>query len=175
MKVKRFESDQFSELPTERELLIKYYDSYFPIKKIVKWLGYGNEKNYFSNREFSFTLKNDIYVRYISFDNYNCFVNRLKADVPVKLDIGAVYNTKPNERKLISGANLRAIERELVFDIDLTDYDDVRTCCRCPLIFWPLFAKFCSDKKICRKCWKFLAIAVKILDCALRGRFIARF
>lgn len=39
----------------------------------------------------------------------------------------------------------------------MTDYDEIRTCC--------------SDKAICRRCWGFIAAAVKVLDKALRETF----
>ena len=40
------------------------------------------------------------------------------------------------------------VERELVFDIDLTDYDDVRTCGK--------------EAHICSACWPLMAVAVQV-------------
>lgn len=47
--------------------------------------------------------------------------------------------------------------RELAFDIDMTDYDSIRTCC--------------SGKGICKRCWGFIAVAVHVLDSSLRNQF----
>ena len=93
------------------------------------------------------------------------------AKVPAKIDIGPVYNVDPSRRAAYnstagaSGASAAAtstsgfapMERELVFDIDLTDYDDVRTCG--------------TGGHTCRKCWPLMAAAVAAVDAALREDF----
>jgi len=51
-------------------------------------------KNYFCNREFSFTLAGDVYIRYKSFANDAELKAELLKINPIKIDLGAVFTTK---------------------------------------------------------------------------------
>ena len=64
------------------------------------------------------------YFRYKSFSNVDEFRKELRTVNPFKIDVGAVYNVKPKDHKAFK--SFSAEEREVVFDIDMTDYDDVR-------------------------------------------------
>ena len=74
------------------ELLPIYYKKLFPFALYYKWLRYKESgPNYFRNREFSFTLKDDIYLRYRSYADEVEMEKDIKAKCPYKIDIGAVY------------------------------------------------------------------------------------
>ena len=140
------------------QLLRYYYANLFPYQLFYKWLSYGEVvSDYFKRREFSFTLEGDIYLRYQSFSDADEMQRALISKNPVKIDVGAVFNIEPKESKKNELVAFQALERELIFDIDLTDYDDIRTCCK--------------GAEICSKCWKFMIIAVKILERSLVNDF----
>ncbi|KAF4353192.1 hypothetical protein CsatB_004715 [Cannabis sativa] len=144
-----------------------YYGKLFPHADMFKWMSYGNDgkhlgcdHSYFGRREFSFTLDNDIYLRFQSFNSVSELENSIREKCPVKIDIGPVYSVDPAKRRAYAqtGDNVfTPVERELIFDIDITDYDDVRYCC--------------SGADVCLDCWPLMTVAIKVIDTALRDDF----
>ncbi len=151
---------EFKELVEEpisiitKENMQIYYKNFFPYHSFFLWLGKDNSE-YFERREFSFTMPDERYFRFQCFKNETELKNQIIKLQPKKIDIGAVYNTLPKNHEQTNSFN--PIEKEIVFDIDLTDYDDIRTCCK--------------DAKLCNKCWKFMEVAYEILDKILREDF----
>nr|XP_027190167.1 DNA primase small subunit-like isoform X3 [Cicer arietinum] len=149
----------------DHNYLKPYYGKLFPFADIFKWMTYGHDgkhpgcdQSYFGRREFSFTLKGDFYLRFQSFNNALELENSIKEKCPLKIDIGPVYTVDPAKRHAYAqGDNnvFAPVERELIFDIDMTDYDDVRYCCR--------------GADVCLNCWPLMTIAIKVIDASLRG------
>jgi len=73
------------------------------------------------------------------------------------MEIGAVYTHPPKNHNTVVKEAYKPVERELVFDIDMDDYDDIRTCC--------------TGAKLCMKCWTFMKAAIKTIDRAMREDF----
>jgi DNA primase small subunit len=132
--------------------------------------GHVNQKSpndFLFRREFSFTLPGDIYCRYLSFRSSEEFRAALESSLPDKIDIGAVFSIAPKHYKEYNvigatgtntaGSGFRPTERELVFDIDMDEYDDVRTCCK--------------GAQVCQRCWTFIAAAVRCINETLRKDF----
>ena len=86
-----------------------------------------------------------MYCRYLCFKTAAAFHESLVERVPFKIDLGAVFNYPPDQHLVAEKTAFFPVEKEMVFDIDMTDYDDVRTCC--------------EGAKVCQKCWKFMGVA----------------
>lgn len=137
------------------ETMLRFYKQLYPFESIFHWLNQGYKPTkLFTHREFSATLAGDVYLRYHSFNTIAEFKANLCRLNPTRFEIGAVYNARPKDKKTLRAGALQPQQREFVLDIDMTDYDNVRTCC--------------VGKGICKRCWGFIAAAVRVLDAALR-------
>lgn len=141
--------------PAESSIMLIFYQRLFPFRDLFNWLNHSPKpSNDFGHREFAFTLQNDAYLRYQAFPTSETLRKEILRLNPSRFEIGPVYSANPRDRKVISKSAFRPLSKELVFDIDLTDYDEIRTCC--------------DKANICIKCWQFITVAIKIMDSALR-------
>lgn len=92
----------------------------------------------------------------MSFDDGYDLKRSLVQRLPVKIDAGAVYNINPKLHKAYPN-NFIPQQRELVFDVDISDYNDVRTCCQ--------------ESNICQKCWPLMSIGARVLNKILTKDF----
>lgn len=155
-------SNDGTSLQVTQDLLQSYYSHLFPYSFIYAWLSYGNSISTFSRREFSFTIEptpgEEIYLRYQSFSSQEELRQIVMKRIPKKIDIGAIYSQPPKDKIIVQSGKLTADARELVFDVDMDDYDSVRKC-------------GCSGASICPICWGFMKMAVKVMDKGLREDF----
>ncbi|GAA93652.1 uncharacterized protein L969DRAFT_96678 [Mixia osmundae IAM 14324] len=135
-----------------------FYARLFPFRQLFRWLN-GSEKpnSNWTHRELAFTLANDVYLRYQSFTNDADLRKEILRLNPSRFEIGPIYTSRPRDRRTVNKAAFKPVRRELVMDIDMDEYDAIRTCC--------------TGKKICKRCWGFIAMAAKVLDTALREDF----
>ncbi|EYE91959.1 DNA primase subunit PRI1 [Aspergillus ruber CBS 135680] len=142
----------------DTDTMLAFYQRLFPFRYIFQWLNHGVVPSPdFGNREFALTLQNDAYLRYQSYATADLFRKDILRMNPSRFEIGPVYSTNPRDRKTLRGGQMKPVSKELVFDIDLTDYDDIRSCC--------------TKANICGKCWSFVTMAMKVVDTALRDDF----
>jgi len=137
-----------------QSLLPFYYANLFPYEAMYQWLSY-QDPSFFGHREWSFT-KDSIYTRYNSFDSCKDFRDHIRRKCPDKLDIGAVFDTKPTDHQKVE--HFKPKEKELVFDIDATDYKDV------------FVTPEKTDELTCVT-WPVMCVTVQVLDYLLRNDF----
>ncbi|KAL8656604.1 MAG: hypothetical protein Q9210_000142 [Variospora velana] len=140
-------------------VMLAFYQRLFPFRYLFQWLNHSMKPSTdFGHREFAFTLQNDAYLRYQSFPTSDLLRKDILRLNPSRFEIGPVYTANPRDRKTLRKSTaFRPLAKELVFDIDLTDYDEIRTCC--------------DKANICHKCWSFITMAIKVVDVALRDDF----
>ncbi|KAI0461294.1 hypothetical protein LJB42_000960 [Komagataella kurtzmanii] len=157
MEANLIKAESSSYTPSEYDMR-NYYERLLPFKSVFEWLNHSPiPQTDFTMREFAFEFKSGAYQRYNSFVSAKEFKDTVVRVTPTRFEIGAVYSINPSKRKTVSKNMMKPIEKEFVVDIDLTDYDDIRTCC--------------SKTGICHKCWKFINVAIEIVDTALRDDF----
>ena len=140
---------------SKQKALEDYYTSTFKVNILKQVIDF----NSFSTREFGFvSLKGKFYRNY-SFEEPEELQEFMIDRCPTDAYIGAVYNEPPSRETPIH--TLEWVGHELVFDIDLTDYDAVRKyVCECT-----------GANQVCNRCWQLINVSIIIIDETIRRDF----
>ena len=115
----------------QRDALSAYYAA-LPFDVVMRWLRNGEHDGMDCThlREFAFIYwskkkAKTAMGRHKFFDDYTELRDAAINEAPQRIEVGAVF-----ERARVGGQSARVMRRELLFDIDMDDYDDVRSCCK---------------------------------------------
>jgi DNA primase small subunit len=126
-----------------------YTGAAFPLADLLRMLRRGKSANAMARRELALTNGKGRMYRYGFYPDTACFDEVARSYRPHRVDVGAEYTVDARLRK--ADEEREVLWRELVFDLDLTDYDDVRRCdCR-------------EQKMICLDCWTLMRAGMEIL------------
>jgi DNA primase small subunit len=127
---------------------LKYYYTYvFPYEVFVKWLSKHSTQP-LPHREIAF-FWGDLPQRYLEFVDAKQLQKFMIDKVPDKLDIGPVYAESRESRPT------KPIEKQLVFDIDINDYDKEPFKSR---------NNCCEKLSMCTKCFCIMICAMKVIN-----------
>lgn len=110
-------------------------------------------------REFAFSSfqgNATSFMRYVSVRTPKELRDLMSMYCPSRFEIGPMFIRDANNKDSAM-ANVPKYH-ELVIDIDITDYDAVRPCCR-------------GNKRTCHRCWKLIKFAMKMITRVLREEF----
>lgn len=127
----------------------KYYKEIFPFSDMYDFLKLS------PYREIVFRYDNTVFHRYLSFKSLEEFKNTIICKKPSQMDVGSIYNQIPKKNTL-----MEVKQRELVFDVDITDY---KRSCMC--------TKPDATTKLCEECFLIIKAAIGVLDFTLRFNF----
>lgn len=144
-----------------------YYKNLFPTEPFIQWLS--SETNIpITHRELAFFFSNtSIPARFKSFENADQLKQYLIQYCPTRIDIGGIYNvisSKVPEMKNNKDFKFRIEEKELVFDIDITDYNKDSSGS------YVLKTRHCCQE-LCAKCWPIIITAIKVINYYLIEQF----
>jgi len=138
-----------------RQTIRDYYSTNFRLDGLAQIIDFDN----FSTREFGFVSVTGKFFRNISFEDPQALIDFLIDRTPTDAYVGAVYDSPPSRDQPIHTLEWKG--HELVFDIDLTDYDAVRKyVCDCQ-----------GADQVCERCWQQINVAIHIIDESLRLDF----
>ncbi|MHA1218085.1 MAG: DNA primase catalytic subunit PriS [Candidatus Heimdallarchaeaceae archaeon] len=133
------------------ELLSEYYEKKFPIESFMSYLGSDD----FQNREFGFVV-NERFTRNISFENTKKLREFMVSNSVQHAYVGSVYGKPPSRDNRIHSIKWKY--REFIFDIDINEYDLVRSC-------------DCGKYDYCKICWPLVQDAVIFIEETMKEDF----
>jgi DNA primase small subunit len=173
------------------------YYANFPLEELGQFMNLNRGRDDdLLNRELSFCLRDPqggiFWSRFRSFLSLKDFHEYLQRVHPVSLNMGALGFSPPPMWSRVRGENRRNayFETEVMVDVDIKDYDDVRSCnCTGTRMFCQqcpecgkatigstkkIFERMCTcewekfTNNICLQCWKFAQCGMIIMDYVLR-------